>query len=79
MTKPSTRVKTGRKGLFGCGKASRSVFPQDGREGPRSLGPCTVLLGESTDFGLKSPGEGHGNPFQYSGLENSMVHGVAKS
>ena len=29
-----------------------------------------------------SPGEGNGNPFQYSGLENSMdciVHGVAKS
>ena len=33
------------------------------------------------------PGEGHGNPFQYSRLENSMdrgawtatVHGVAKS
>ena len=35
----------------------------------------------------KSPGEGHGNPLQYSCLENSMdrgasqatVHGVAKS
>ena len=29
----------------------------------------------------KSPGEGHGNPFQYSCLENSMdreAHGVAK-
>ena len=29
-----------------------------------------------------SPGEGHGNPLQCSGLENSMdciVHGVAKS
>ena len=29
-----------------------------------------------------SPGEGKGNPLQYSGLENSMgciVHGVAKS
>jgi len=44
------------------------------------------------DLGLipglgKSPGEGHGNPFQYSCLENPMdgrawwatVHGVAKS
>ena len=39
------------------------------------------------DLGLipglgKSPGEGNGYPFQYSGLENSMdriVHGVAKS
>ena len=30
----------------------------------------------------RSPGEGNGYPFQYSGLENSMdcvVHGVAKS
>jgi len=30
----------------------------------------------------RSPGEGIGYPFQYSGLENSMdslVHGVAKS
>ena len=36
---------------------------------------------------IRSPGEGNGNPLQYSGLENSMdrgawqatVHGVAKS
>ena len=27
----------------------------------------------------RSPGEGKGYPIQYSGLENSMVHGVAKS
>ena len=30
----------------------------------------------------RCPGEGHGNPLQYSGLENSIyciVHGVAKS
>ena len=30
----------------------------------------------------RSPGGGHGNPLQYSGLENSMdciVHGVTKS
>ena len=30
----------------------------------------------------RSPGEGEGSPFQYSGLENSMdciVHGIAKS
>ena len=39
------------------------------------------------DLGLipgleRSPGEGNGYPFQYSGLKNSMdciVHGVAKS
>ena len=52
--------------------------------------PCNA--GEVRNAGLilglgRSPGEGHGNPFQYSGLENSMdrgawqatVHGVAKS
>ena len=30
----------------------------------------------------RSPGEGHGNPFQYSCLENSMgciIHGVTES
>ena len=27
----------------------------------------------------RSPGEGKGHPLQYSGLENSMDHGVAKS
>ena len=27
----------------------------------------------------RSPGEGKGYPLQYSGLENSIVHGVAKS
>ena len=36
------------------------------------------------DLGLipglgRSPGEGGGDPFQYSGLENSIVHGVSKS
>ena len=36
------------------------------------------------DLGLvpglgRSPGEGKGNPFQYSDLENSMDHGIAKS
>ena len=48
--------------------------------------------GESGDVGSipgsgRSPGEGNGNPLQYSSLENSMdreiwqaaVHGVAKS
>ena len=27
----------------------------------------------------RSPGEGKGYPLQYSGLENSIVHGVSKS
>ena len=38
-------------------------------------------LGSISGWG-RSPGEGNGNPLQYSGLENSMdciVHGVAKS
>ena len=53
--------------------------------------PCGSAGKESTcnvgDLGLipglgRSPGEGKGYPFQYSGLDNSMnciVHGVAKS
>ena len=53
--------------------------------------PCGLAGKESTgnvgDLGSipglgRSPGEGKGHPFQYSGLENSMdfiVHGVAKS
>ena len=43
---------------------------------------CNVgALGSISGLG-RSPGEGRGYPFQYSGLENStdcMVHGVAKS
>ena len=48
--------------------------------------------GDLRDAGLipglgRSPGEGHGNPLQYSGLENplgrgawwAMIHRVAKS
>ena len=53
--------------------------------------PCGSAGKESTcnagDLGSipglgRSPGEGHDNPVQYSGLENSMdyiVHGVVKS
>ena len=47
----------------------------------------SVNAGDARDAGLipgsgRSPGGGHNNPLQYSGLENSMeciVHGVAKS
>ena len=52
----------------------------------------TASAGDVRDTGLnsglgRSPGEGHGNPLQYSCLENPMdrgawqatVHGVAKS
>ena len=43
--------------------------------------------GDARDAGFiprsgRSPGEGNGNPLQYSGLDNSMdciVHGVAKN
>ena len=48
---------------------------------------CTVRDLVLTPESGKSPGEGNGNPLQYSCLENSMVrgalratvHGVAKS
>ena len=49
----------------------------DGKEFSCSVGD----LGSIPGLG-RSPGGGHGNPLQYSGLENSMaciVHGVAKS
>ena len=59
-------------------------FPSgsDGKESACKAGD----LGSSPGLG-KSPGEGNGNPFQYSCLEDSMdrgarwtiVHGVAKS
>ena len=39
------------------------------------------MAGDTGDIGLipgsgKSPGEGHGNPFQYSCLENPMDRGA---
>ena len=48
---------------------------------------CNALDLDSIPGLGRSPGEGDGNPFQYSGLENPMdrgawratVHGVAKS
>ena len=54
----------------------------DGKESACNAGD----LGLSPGSG-RSPGEGNGNPLQYSGLENSMdrgawwatVHGVTKS
>ena len=58
---------------------------ETGLEAPSSAGKesaCNVGdLGLITGLG-RSPGEGIGNPLQYSGLENSMdciVHGVVKS
>ena len=54
----------------------------DGKASACSVGDLGSTLGSG-----RSPGEGYGNPFQYSCLENSMergawwatVHGVAKS
>ena len=59
-------------------------FPggSEGRESASNVGDLGLIPG----FG-RSPGRGHGNPLQYSCLENPMdrgawwatVHGVAKS
>ena len=54
---------------FPCGSA--------GKESACNVGDLGLIPGLG-----RSPGEGKGYPFQYSGLENSMdciVHGVAKS
>ena len=61
-----------------------SVFPggSDSTEYTRNAGDLGLIPGLG-----RSPGEGHGNPLQYSSLENPMdrgawqntVHGVTKS
>ena len=54
---------------FPCGLA--------GKESACNVGDLSSIPGLG-----RSPGEGKGNPLQYSGLEHSMdclVHGVAKS
>ena len=58
-------------------------FPvdSDGKESARNAGDLGLILGSR-----RSPGEGNGNPFQYSYLDSSMdrgawqatVHGVAQ-
>ena len=48
---------------------------------------CNTGNPDSTSVSGRSPGEGHGNPLQHSGLENPMdrgswwatIHGVAKT
>ena len=61
----------------------RKGFPggSDGKESTCNLGDLGSVPGSG-----RSPGEGNGNPLQYSCLENPMdrawwatVHGVAKS
>ena len=59
-------------------------FPggSDGQESAWNAGDLGSIIGSE-----RSPGEGNGNPLQYSGLENPMdggawraaVHGAAKS
>ena len=59
-----------------------SLTGSDGRESACNAGDLGSILGSG-----RSPGEGNGNPFQYSCLENPMdggawwaaVHGVAES
>ena len=59
-----------------------SATGSDGKESACNAGDAVSIPGSG-----RSPGEGNGNPFQYSCLENSMdrgtwqatVHGVAKS
>ena len=53
------------------------LFDSAGKESTCNAGDLDSIPGSG-----RSPGEGNGNPLQYSGLENSMdcvVHGVAKS
>ena len=63
---------------------SQLVFPggSDGKESVCNTGDWSLIPGSG-----RSPGEGSGNPLQYSCLENSMnrgawqgiVHGIGKS
>ena len=53
---------------------SSLVFPG----GPAGKEPACNAGDLDSISGLgRSPGEGEGYPFQYSGLENSIVHGVS--
>ena len=57
----------------------QDCFPDSsvGKESACNMGDMGLIPGLR-----RSPGEGKGYPFQYSGLENStdhVVHGVAKS
>ena len=66
--------------MWNCPKGF--LCSSDGKESAHNAGDLGSIPGSR-----KSPGEGHGNPLQYSCLENPMdreawwtiVHGVAKS
>ena len=57
-------------------KAAIQGFPggSDGKESACNAGDLASIPGLG-----RSPGEGDSYPLQYSGLENSMVHGVTKN
>ena len=70
----------------------KELFPLKSQKGFPGGSEVNASACNAEDLGLipeseRSPGEGNGNPFQYSCLENSMdggawqatVHGVAKS
>ena len=62
--------------LLSQSKASVNIFPlpNSGEELPASAGDIRDV-GSSTGLG-RSPGEGNGNPLQYSCLENPMDRGA---
>ena len=51
------------------------VFGSDGKEKKKKSACNAGDLGSIPGLG-RSPGEGHGNPLQYSSLENSMDRGA---
>ena len=70
-----------------CNAGDPSLIPGSGRTSGEGGSAGKESACNAGDLGLipglgRSPGEGKGYPFQYSGLESSMVcivHGVAKS
>ena len=71
--------KLPKQAVTGGLKKCKMGFPggSAGRESTFNMGDLGLIPGLG-----RSPGEGKGNPLQYSGLENSMdsiVHGVAES
>ena len=52
-------------------KTNDMVYGSDGKESACNAGDLGLISGLG-----RSPGEGHGNPLQYSGLENSMGRGA---
>ena len=59
--------------FFSLNNSVRYGFPggSDGKESAHNVGELGSIPGW-----IRSPGEGHGNPLQYSWLENSMGKGV---